>query len=364
VALSPLVPNIVLKTDPRNLCAYNLRGERFLSHHVEVATSAPISTNEHLQGIPSESGVALWIVLPRDLPTSDVQVLLDLVYLDRNCVVTELVECFPLSKFPESEREPASILALPAMTISRTRTRRGDRLVLGTQEQLKQHLGDLPDSETAYKPLEVSPSIGTNPIGLANLNREAGERTSKPDGRSFPKFSILKPSAEIPSVPEHLSQESAPSPSPSNPVRKIARAAINFWQQWWYVDPRSTSREELPQIVAYFFTGAAPVAHAVQNISLGGLYVVAEERWYLGTIIRLTLSAESEPSAERSIAVNAMVVRHGKDGVGLQFVFPEKENPRVAPPNSDSGLVNVSPAQIEQFLQRFRDGDQAMRSQN
>ena len=72
--------------------------------------------------------------------------------------------------------------------------------------------------------------------------------------------------------------------------------------------------------MAYFFTGAAPVAHKVRNISVSGLYVLTSERWYKGTVVRITLTDEREPTKERSITVHGIVVRYMDDGVALQFV--------------------------------------------
>ncbi len=83
--------------------------------------------------------------------------------------------------------------------------------------------------------------------------------------------------------------------------------------------PRGMS---LPGLAAYYWTGGAPKAHNIKDISPSGLYVVTEERWYPGTLILMTLqtAGDMEGSVEHSIAVHSRAVRWGNDGVGLQFI--------------------------------------------
>jgi hypothetical protein len=74
--------------------------------------------------------------------------------------------------------------------------------------------------------------------------------------------------------------------------------------------------------VAYYWDGAEPEAHGVLDASMTGLYLLTKQRWYPGTVVTMTLqrahAAATDP--ERSIAVNAKVVRSGTDGVGLAFL--------------------------------------------
>jgi hypothetical protein len=115
----------------------------------------------------------------------------------------------------------------------------------------------------------------------------------------------------------------------------------------------------MPWIVAYFFNGGPPVPNSIRDISLDGMFLYTTERWYLGTIVRVTLSDQRLPSAVRSIAVNAMAVRWAEDGVGLCFIF-QKEKPRQpkprrgsSPPVDDGPLVNVTRSQLKEFLERL-----------
>ena len=165
---------------------------------------------------------------------------------------------------------------------------------------------------------------------------------------------------------------SAASPDgKENAVKATAPAAEPGWQKrnkapkgWLQKllapepkDPRRAPREELSWLGAYFFTGGKPVAYGIRDISLGGAYVFTEERWYPGTVIRMTLIDRRQPTPDRSFTVNAKVVRAGNDGVGLQFVLNGDENTRRGDSSSiDSQVAGVDPEQVALFLQRVRHG--------
>ena len=82
------------------------------------------------------------------------------------------------------------------------------------------------------------------------------------------------------------------------------------------------------------------------------MYVVTEERWYLGTQIRITLTKTQEdvPRAERSITVLATAVRWGKDGVGLEFARTPAGKPRRFEPKLSEGADGE---QLGQFVEQF-----------
>jgi hypothetical protein len=119
-------------------------------------------------------------------------------------------------------------------------------------------------------------------------------------------------------------------------------------------DKRRFPRQSLPWAAAYFFTGGAPAPASVRDISLSGMFVNTSERWYLGTIIHMTLTDWRMPTRERSVTVNAMAVRWGDDGVGLRFIYQKPR--RGEPPASDAPLVDVTPYQVGEFLRRFTPG--------
>jgi Flp pilus assembly protein TadG len=70
----------------------------------------------------------------------------------------------------------------------------------------------------------------------------------------------------------------------------------------------------------------------MHDISQSGGYICTPERWYPGTIIRLILQREPKPIRQdgaavplASICVAARVVRHGSDGVAVEFVFRNRQ---------------------------------------
>jgi hypothetical protein len=142
----------------------------------------------------------------------------------------------------------------------------------------------------------------------------------------------------------------APSVAPIQPKR-------NWLERWLFpdaseLDKRSGARKPAPGLTAHFWTGGPPKPQTVRDISATGMYVVTEERWYLGTqiLITLTKTLHDGPPAERSITVLATAVRWGDDGVGLEFVrntTPQKG--RQEPLISDG----ADGEQLGQFVEQF-----------
>src|ERR1700733_13365907 len=95
-----------------------------------------------------------------------------------------------------------------------------------------------------------------------------------------------------------------------------------------FQEHRKTERQRTPQLDAYYWNGANAVPHSVRDISSTGAYIVTEERWHPGTILMVTLQSTNEYIDARpplSISVQSKVVRWGTDGVGLTFLFPNRE---------------------------------------
>jgi hypothetical protein len=122
-------------------------------------------------------------------------------------------------------------------------------------------------------------------------------------------------------------------------------------------EPRKAEREAMPGLSAYFFTGGESVAHGVRDISRTGFYIFTGERWYPGTILRMTLTERGRGGVERSITVNATAVRWGNDGVGLNFVFQDaKDLRRGVNPQMDGMLGGATKAQVAEFLKDLKSG--------
>jgi hypothetical protein len=191
------------------------------------------------------------------------------------------------------------------------------------------------------------------------------DRTNEPESNLL---STQNPVHQVP-VAEGLlegnaspAEESIYQDSPSEPVLEQRQTTYSKKKSWWRrflagepPDPRKAEREPIPGLVAYFFTGGAPIAHQVQDISANGLYVLTEERWYPDTVIRVTLSDQRDPSREISLTLHARAARSGADGVGLQFFLLEKKDldRNNSLQENDPTLV-VTKNQLEDFVRRFK----------
>jgi Flp pilus assembly protein TadG len=102
-------------------------------------------------------------------------------------------------------------------------------------------------------------------------------------------------------------------------------------------ESRRASRIFEPKVVVYYWDGSVPTGHQLRDISPTGAYLYTSERWYPGTIIRLLLQKEQTPvvggepavgaTAEAaSASIPARVIRHGSDGVAVEFLHRNPED--------------------------------------
>jgi hypothetical protein len=118
-------------------------------------------------------------------------------------------------------------------------------------------------------------------------------------------------------------------------------------------DPRTFPRLSPPQLFAYYFTGGPPVAKRVRDISTSGLYLETGERWYLGTIVQLTLTDRLRPKGSQSISLFAKVVRWGSDGVGLKFLLDGLVHRRVERYDVYEPTNGIGVDQVGEFVRHF-----------
>ncbi len=336
------------------LCAYNQTRERFISTDVESADFSAASLHDRLPALTPGCRIAFWINPFRGIAATSVSVPIDLIYLDRNFVVLDTFESFPIFQVGDSSVPAASVLALPAETIGSTETRPGDRLVICPPEELRRRLFEAAEAKAD----PASGQAGLVGTGVAPRREEpaAAEQTSAAQGaaRSETAQEELQTSGGAISPAAGTAQASGRIPW-KKPTAK--RSWLQRLISDEPLDPRNAPREALSWITAYFFTGGTPKAHGIRDISAGGVYIFTEERWYPGTVIRMTLTDRRRPSAERSFTVNAKVIRWGNDGVGLQFLLSEKKAPRRGKGAGDSDSVeDITKADVDQFLNAVRGG--------
>ena len=103
--------------DLQKLCAYNQTRECFLGLEVALADFTYADLKDRVNALALKSGQGLWLNPFAGLPEVGLRVVLDLLYLDQDCRVTEVIESVPSFHVNASSPSPASVLALPAHSI-------------------------------------------------------------------------------------------------------------------------------------------------------------------------------------------------------------------------------------------------------
>ena len=137
----------------------------------------------------------------------------------------------------------------------------------------------------------------------------------------------------------------------SEPAAQSQASPGTRFLKWLAGIPGKRSRAQrhaLPGLVAYYFTGAAPHAIPVGDISATGVLLMTGNRPFVESVIRITLQRTDESGAHLndSVTVNAMVVRWSSEGIGLTFI------PSPPGTTSDGGAEPGVPAD-EKTLRRF-----------
>ncbi|SRR5579871_4425716 len=129
-------------------------------------------------------------------------------------------------------------------------------------------------------------------------------------------------------------------------------------KDWFSSDRRRSERQPLPSLIAYYFTGGAPRAYQITDISSCGFFVLTEERWCPGTMVRMTLQRtdSSGKNFDDSIAVQSQIVRWVSDGMGLVFI------PSRADLNEPLREKGADKKTLERFLSKLKDPALALRA--
>jgi len=320
------------------LCAYNQTRECFLGLEVNRADFNYADLKERVNSLALKSGQGLWLNPFTGLPEVGLRVVLDLLYLDEDCRVTEVIESVPSFHVNAAGAAPASVLALPAHSIYFSQTQPGDQLVVCRAEEMEQRLANINNSPAVAKAVSTSTVVHSaallrkNPLwsggpGLLELEDRSGEDN---------------PANEKPHVMGLI-----------QPGMKTVKPPKSWLERWWSPDPRKAPREAADGMAAYYWTGGPTEAHPIRDVSATGLYVVTEERWYPGTLVLMTLQIMDgvEETEERAITVHSRAVRWGNDGVGLQFVLAKTQETRTP---GGSMVQAADRKELDRFLHRLR----------
>lgn len=367
---------------PGQNCAYNQTRECFLGLQVTKGDFTVPSLNEWMDTLTPNSGSGIWMVPFRGVLATQVHAPLDLIYLDQDCRVIDAVEFFPTFRVSASSPPAASVLALPSHSIFSSQTQPGDRLMVCSAVEMEWLLDQEEQPETTPAPIVSSVQ---SPFMVHEMPRKAnspafqGEEIQNANGpaviREMPRRADAPAVLKLPHLgaqvdaqmerPEPLTQQTQPLSqpaieSPAEPAGKPRMPKRGWLERWLFPEPadprRKAPRQPVAGLSAHFFTGGAPQAHEIRDISATGLYVVTTERWYPGTLIRMTLSKPNsgQHPSERSITVHAKSVRWGNDGVGLEFVLEaSSKTGRYQPSPFDP----VDSAHLDSFLKRLSGGN-------
>ena len=291
----------------QNHCAYNQTRECFLGFSVKAIDFSYSQIETLVKRLVVNADEGLWLVTSRDVPASAKHSPVDLIYLDHNCRVLSLVESLPSDRIRTAIPKVASILILPPHSIISSETQLGDQVVLCLAGEMDQRLegtqGSLADCRDSRRgllphPTQADPNSDTS---LTVPTQSPARPNPQPGPRIF---------------------ESMKSPW-------RVRSPKSFLARWLSFDRRRSPRLAFPGLAAYYWTGSAPQAHSIRDISNTGLYVVTNERWYPGTIILMTLQIRDlrGETPDFTIAIQSRATRWGKDGVGLTLVLPQLDGP-------------------------------------
>jgi hypothetical protein len=363
---------------PQKYCVYNQTQERFVATDVEAVHAAPAGAEARLRALEPGAGTGLWILPYQEISPTNIRFPVDLVFLNNDYVVLAIVESFPLASLPDSGAKAQSFLALPADTLAKGDMRAGDQLIIANPEEMKQHLqrmkGAKPEAPSSLRPfLEQFANTSAEQPPRSTIKEPVESAVNKEPAAPVAIAPIevttieAAPAEVTPIEPALVRPEisggkaGAKKPAASPPIETNSWKKRGESRNWFTnlllgnpADPRKALREPLPGLIAYFFTGGAPAAHEVRDISVTGMYIITDEGWYPGTVVRVTLTDRDHPTNDRTFTVNAKAVRRGKDGVGLEFILEKENQQRSETAQNSERTLGANHARVEAFLQELK----------
>jgi uncharacterized membrane protein (UPF0127 family) len=247
-------------------CVYNQTNECFLSLGVAAASTAMERIRGMLEKRPPGNLEGYWLDRSSWIHVLAFFNARDLVYLDEGNKVMHVIESLPPRRFAHFRGQAASVLALPPGTVQSSQTQTGNQILVCEAEEMVFRLRATPKADApAAAPVRVN-------------RRPAGE----------------------------------------TPVVRTATAK----------ERRISHRRRWPHLAAFDANGESLALHGVRDISSTGLYVITQERWPVGTHVRLSLQRTDglDDSSMIPTTVELRVSRWGEDGVGLEFVKADPEH--------------------------------------
>lgn len=319
--------------ESQKYCVYNQTRESFLSLEVTLADAAQGQVRSLIEKLAIKPDSGLWLTPYRGVPAARGLSPIDLVYLDSDYRVIQEIESFPTSTVEPLKEEAASALVLPAHTIYSSQTQPGDQLVICVAGEMERRLERLSSSFAS------SPAVTSD---LPSVNGRSVKEVSSAvalSHRSSNVQSIFQGSDEM---------------NDYEPKNRRPNSLKTWLQNWLSSDRRRAQRRPLPGLVAYYWTGSAPKAYQIADISSSGFYVLTEERWFPGTMVLITLQRtdSSGRNVDDCLAVQSRVVRWGTDGLGLAFVPSRAVDSKNGESLRENGADKKT---LDRFLERLKE---------
>lgn len=284
--------------ETRKYCVYNQTRESFLSLGVTVADTAAKQLKVLMENLSIKADAGLWLTPFRGVPATKGLTPVDLIYLDEDNRVIQAIESFPNHAIEPTREQPASALVLAGHTIFSTQTQPGDMLLICVADEMEERLARS-SNVTAF-----------NAAARGSAETKSSAAVAEPS-------SGMDQAAELEIAHQRLAEKDGIE------AEAVQNASwfIRFLR-WLSTDRRGSKRHPLPGLVAYYWTGGAPQAFHIADISTNGLYLLTDERWFPGTMILMTLQRTNTDGDDPDdfISVLTKVIRWGTDGVGLSFV--------------------------------------------
>jgi uncharacterized membrane protein (UPF0127 family) len=318
--------------ETRKYCVYNQTRESFLSLGVVVADTAAKQLKVLMENLSIKADAGLWLTPFRGVPATKGLTPVDLIYLDEEDRVIQAIESFPNHAIEPTREQPASALVLAGHTIFSSQTQPGDMLLICPADEMQERLAHSPDG-TGHKAAsggDLSAGTKASPAAVA----EAAPETDR--------------AAEMQIAHQRLVEKETSDADAFHNVSWFIR-----FLRWLSTDRRGSKRHPLPGLVAYYWTGGAPQAFHIADISTNGLYLLTDERWFPGTMILMTLQRTNTDGDDPDdfISVLTKVIRWGTDGVGLSFVPSNTVDLNSGEPLPETGVGKKA---LHRFIQRVQ----------
>ncbi|MGA9586289.1 MAG: hypothetical protein WBQ95_13225 [Terracidiphilus sp.] len=277
------------KMGSQKLCACDRTSNSLMSTNINLVDTVQQPLATIVKDISEITHDGLWLNPFRGIPRGRGLSRFDVVYLDEKCRVLQYIENYAEVEFAPIGKDAASALVLPAHSLALSRIQQGDQFrICGGSE------------------------------ALAGFDDESLHVDDGGALKCRTRYQLLRPQTK------RLAQEGEAERALRVEGEEKPSLKIRFLR-WLFPAPGDRRRGErmpAPDLIAYYWTGGAPQAYQIGNVSQSGLYMLTEERWLPGTRIVMTLQKgdRSDATSEDIHQVESEVIRWGLDGVGCAFV--------------------------------------------